>query len=78
MKKLSNILNYKQNSDFYMKLNLFDNNILKNDSFQIDDIFTKYQNMNLVDSVQNNDLDYYLPNDILVKVDRASMANSLK
>ena len=34
--------------------------------------------MNLIESVQRNDIDFYLPNDILVKVDRASMFSSLE
>jgi asparagine synthase (glutamine-hydrolysing) len=76
--KLSNILCYDDNADFYMKLNLFDNKILLNDFQKKDSIFNNYQKLTLIDSVQRNDLDFYLPNDILVKVDRASMANSLE
>ena len=34
--------------------------------------------MDLIESVQRNDIDFYLPNDILVKVDRASMFSSLE
>ena len=78
MTKLSNILNYENNSDFYKKLNLFDNNILNNTSKDYENIFDKYQSIDLIESVQRNDIDYYLPNDILVKVDRASMFNSLE
>ena len=78
MTKLSNILNYENNSDFYKKLNLFDNNILNNTSKDYENIFDEYQSIDLIESVQRNDIDYYLPNDILVKVDRASMFNSLE
>ena len=78
MVKLSNILNYEDNSDFYEKLNLLDSNVLKNKSYNFQRIFKKYNDLDLIDSVQRNDIDFYLPNDILVKVDRASMANSLE
>jgi asparagine synthase (glutamine-hydrolysing) len=78
MSKLSNILEFKNNSDFYEKLNIFDNEVLDNKSKYHKNIFDKYQNIDLVNSVQRNDIDFYLPNDILVKVDRASMFNSLE
>ena len=78
MSKLSNILNYENNSDFYEKLNIFDFEILENKYTYYTNIFDKYQNIALIDSVQRNDIDFYLPNDILVKVDRASMSNSLE
>ena len=78
MSKLSNILEYENNSDFYEKLNIFDNELLDNKSEYHKNIFDKYQNIDLIDSVQRNDIDFYLPNDILVKVDRASMFNSLE
>ena len=78
MSKLSNILEYENNSDFYEKLNIFDNEVLDNKSKYHRNIFDKYQNIDLIDSVQRNDIDFYLPNDILVKVDRASMFNSLE
>ena len=78
MSMLSNILGYENNSDFYEKLNIFDNEVLDNQSKYHRNIFDKYQNIDLIDSVQRNDIDFYLPNDILVKVDRASMFNSLE
>ena len=43
--KLSNILCYDDNSDFYMKLNLFDNKILLNNFPKKDSIFDNYQNL---------------------------------
>ena len=78
MVKLSNILEYENNSDFYKKLNIFDNEILNDSPKDYQQIFDKYQGIDLIESVQRNDIDYYLPNDILVKVDRASMSNSLE
>ena len=78
MTKLSNILEYKNNADFYKKLNIFDNEILYDSTTYYKNIFDKYQSTDLIESVQRNDVDYYLPNDILVKVDRASMLNSLE
>ena len=38
----------------------------------------EYENLSLIDSLQANDIDFYLSNDILVKVDRSSMFNSLE
>ena len=78
MKKLSNILNYEKNCDFYLKLNLIDNEISKSRREIVKKDFSNYNNFPLIDSLQRNDIDFYLPNDILVKVDRSSMANSLE
>ena len=55
MTKLSNILNYENNSDFYKKLNLFDNNILNNTSKDYENIFDEYQSIDLIESVQRNE-----------------------
>ncbi len=76
--KLSNILEFESNSDFYKKLNSIDNyqlNKNKDNRFQL---FDNYNHLSLIDSVQFNDIDFYLSNDILTKVDRTSMKNSLE
>ena len=78
IQKLSNILSFSKNSDFYAKLNIFDNEILVDSKMSSCDLFDKYEDIPLVESIQANDIDLYLPNDILVKVDRSSMANSLE
>jgi asparagine synthase (glutamine-hydrolysing) len=40
--------------------------------------FTKHQNISKLDQLVNSDFNYYLPGDILTKVDIASMANGLE
>ncbi len=77
VQKVSNILNYENNSDFYLKLNIFDNDLLNSYSKKAN-LFNEYENLPLIDSLQANDIDFYLSNDILVKVDRSSMFSSLE
>ncbi|MDC3091549.1 asparagine synthase (glutamine-hydrolyzing) [Rickettsiales bacterium] len=78
MMKLSNIINYETNADFYKRLSILDNTKLNKFLNNSEKIFSNYNDMDLVESVQRNDIDYYLLNDILTKVDRASMTNSLE
>ena len=78
IEKLSNILDFENNSEFYTKLNSLDNQVLEKMLSEKIELFNCYDEIDLVDSVQRNDFDFYLPNDILVKVDRSSMKNSLE
>jgi asparagine synthase (glutamine-hydrolysing) len=78
MMKLSNIINYENNSDFYKRLCILDNSKLDQLLNSSNAIFSSYNDIDLIESIQRNDIDYYLLNDILTKVDRASMSNSLE
>ena len=78
MMKLSNIINYDNNSDFYKRLSILDNSKLDQFLESSDGIFSDYNDIELIESIQRNDIDYYLLNDILTKVDRASMDTSLE
>ena len=77
MQKIMNIIDSKDYSDFYCRLNLVDNRFLNFLESNLDR-FEKIAKKDFVEVIQYFDLEYYLPNDILVKVDRASMKSSLK
>ncbi len=77
MEKIRKILEFNSNADFYKKLNIIDNEMLEFLNNE-NDIFQESNKLNFIESIQHNDINYYLPNDILVKVDRCSMHHSLE
>lgn len=78
MQKIINILESKNNTDFYSRLNVMDNNLMSFLNNEFSNEMTEINKIELIDAIQFLDFKYYLPNDILVKVDRASMNHSLE
>ena len=78
IQKIMNIIDSKDFVDFYLRLNLIDNRFLKFLECNLDKFENEITGKDFVETIQYFDLEYYLPNDILVKVDRASMKNSLE
>lgn len=78
VEKFSNILDFRDNKDFYKKSIIMDNKKLEEFINDDSDFIEKFSDLSLIESVQKNDINLYLPNDILTKVDRSSMKNSLE
>ncbi len=77
IEKVSKILEFEKNSEFYKRLNIIDNQMYDFLDLQ-KNLFKESDNLDFIESIQDNDINYYLANDILVKVDRCSMFHSLE
>jgi asparagine synthase (glutamine-hydrolysing) len=81
--KISNLMKYQNIYEYIYQLstNNYDNNSLltakSHDEFE-STWKSMNENENELKFIKDFDFNFYLPNDILVKVDRASMANSLE
>ena len=79
--KLANILTFNTAQDFYTKVISFwvgDTPTINGKQIDFIDINTAKYFANFIEQMQFIDLNNYLPDDILTKVDRASMAHSLE
>jgi asparagine synthase (glutamine-hydrolysing) len=78
--KLSNILQFNTPSDLYDQIISFwfDQSPLLHPDLLINDYINPNLKLNFTEKMQYLDLIHYLPDDILTKVDRASMAYSLE
>ncbi len=81
LKKIAKILNSKDEIEIYSKLissnRLLD--LLNENNFSKQICFNKeYEDYSFIENMQLHDIENYLAGDILVKVDRASMFNSLE
>ena len=79
LKKIGKIINSESNFDIYHKLIIqCETNFLKNKTVNE---FTKFDfpsNLEISEAMQRMDVSTYLPGDILVKIDRSSMAYGLE
>lgn len=78
-RRLSNLINQDKLSDFYTILMSNNNsiNFLKFEHENIENYFPSYD-LDILPALMKSDIYSYLPNDILTKVDRSSMAHSLE
>ncbi len=79
LKKIGKIIICENNFDIYQKLVIqSDKNFLKNKTFYEIENFDFPVNLEISEAMQRMDITNYLPGDILVKIDRSSMAYGLE